>query len=80
MDTQNSTKASGGDSGDNKEKGPPPFLGPTEIEKFVDHGVIEYARQQGIKDEAMLRGLMSREACNILSQAKLKHRTCKCFY
>lgn len=74
----NSTKASGsgGESADNKDK-VPPFLGPTEIEKEVDHKVIEYARHIGVKDEKLLKGLMSIETCRILSQAKLKHRTCK---
>lgn len=37
--------------------------------------MIAYAKFHGIKDPGLLQGRMCEETCNILNQAKLKHRT-----
>jgi hypothetical protein len=39
--------------------------------------MIQYALNEGIIDQTLLTGKMSRSTCNIVSHAKLKHRTCK---
>ena len=39
--------------------------------------MIDYASKNGISDPELLKGHMSLDVCKILSEAKLKHRSCK---
>lgn len=53
------------------------FVEPLPLELIVDQGMIEYARNEGITDADLLEGKMRLDTCQQMSEAKLKHRTCK---
>jgi hypothetical protein len=42
--------------------------------------MVRFAKSQGIKDKELLQGKMSFETCKILSESKIKHRSCKFFF
>ena len=62
---------------DENKKKEPEFHPPLPLETEIDDDMIQYVRDQGIKDPDLLRGRMSEETCNLLNHAKLKHRSCK---
>ena len=43
------------------------YYDPLPIESLIDENMIEYAKNEGIKDEKFFKGRMPRQVCNILS-------------
>lgn len=76
-DSSSSSNDSKGKKKEKPKKEEEAFVEPQPIEMEIDHTMIAFAKAQGIRDPQLLQGRMSFDVCNILSQAKLKHRTCK---
>jgi hypothetical protein len=53
------------------------FVKPLEVEEEVDKEMIQFAIDEGINVEQFLQGRMSLRTCQVMSESKLKHRTCK---
>lgn len=78
-----SSSSSGGGSQDGekkerkKKKEKESFVAPLEVEEEIDKEMLQFAIEEGITDEQFLQGKMSLRTCQVMSESKLKHRTCK---